>query len=340
MASCCAYVYLTQPGEFGHILNVLAARRSLHSLGSQVPLQVLVPAAEQNSHIAATLTLLKRLSFSHAGVLNTSLIERPLLARGYGDVGQYGTFRKLALFGYAKWERVVFMDSDALPLGRPDALFGSRGIHAATENGEPFELNSGVLAFSRNASVFDTILHAIEALPRARPTAKGAPGREQLTSDQKLLSFLRNDGTLVVHGLSNWFNFRTGDIAIRTTDSLRCQYARVAAMPTIVHYTYPKPWAHPPPTSPEANCTGLVHRAYVRWFDLVRQACVCPRQRQGGKTRLELLDTYVASASDIRQQRQWEKLRQAMLTHAVHSSCDSPAPDTGKMSRNLPSSES
>ena len=375
-----AYVWLIQSRRPEYVLTLLGARESLRRAGSTVPIVPLVPLSDDEAEAGTTVArrtveLLRELGFAQAGLLNTTAIERGMLQKGWGpaQVSKWGTYQKLALpclhTSHPALKRVLFIDSDALPVRSADQLFDrllpsshpadaataddsaaddsaaaaassnptaaqlppALG-HMATEGNSPLEFNSGVWLLRPGRAVCGAVLRHVESILSSfaesselvtdrHGVSKPTCVRNCIGGDQTLLSRMNAAGEAEIKGLENRWNFRTGDLAIKSHVSHpagvdgKCEYITMAApnLVGIVHYTWPKPFSYSDARRPSPGvtksggsnvtsalpCAEAVRQLYRQWFELAGHALL------NGDGWFAALQRYVAAHPAPSREGEW-----------------------------------
>lgn len=143
----CAYATLLSPGPFVHGVRALA--RSLARV-SEVPLVVMCLPGVDAAEIAAPNVV----ALPIEGIDNPNQLTR--------DSERFRhTYSKLAIFGLTDWDRLVYLDADAIVLQNIDELFAIDQFAAAPDLGIELHyerFNSGVFCCQPSRELFDSML--------------------------------------------------------------------------------------------------------------------------------------------------------------------------------------
>ncbi len=147
------YAYATF-AEGDYVLGVIALARSLAKV-SEIPLVVMYSDPAVRVQLAHLPNVILR---------KISPIPNP---HAYGQARFNATYSKLRVFELCEFDRVVFVDADAIFLRSTDELFDGEGFQAAPNWG--FELkqdfNSGVFAFTPSAELAHRVISGIHTYP-------------------------------------------------------------------------------------------------------------------------------------------------------------------------------
>ena len=227
------FAYVTLVTNADYRLGALALARSLRAVGSQWPLVVLATeAAGSLAELESEGCHVERVSRPGFTDEFQRRHERgELHARAPYTKGNKPAFHdpldnfcKLSVWQLTQYERVVFLDADALVIKNIDKLFGYPEFSAAPNLYESLEdmhrLNSGVFVAAPNADTYAAMLDRIDA-----------PGKFWRRTDQTFLESFFPDW----HGLPYTYN------------TLQYVYFNLPQMwhwssIKVVHYQYEKPW--------------------------------------------------------------------------------------------------
>lgn len=149
----CAYATLLSPGPFVHGVRVLA--RSLARV-TDVPLVVMCLPGVEPSDIAADNVI----------PLPIEGIENPNTLTRENERFRH-TYSKLAIFGLTEWDRLVYIDADALVLQNIDELFAIDAFAAAPDLGLELRyerFNSGVFCCQPSRELFARMMTQLRSL--------------------------------------------------------------------------------------------------------------------------------------------------------------------------------
>lgn len=261
------YVMVVDPERDAifYILNLMATRQVLQEQGSNCPLTALVPGNTSDPLYKSVVDIVgTRLGFEYRHFEIDDLLAI-LSTKGYPDShSKLRTFIKLGLFGHvlAEWRKVVFIDSDMLPVENIDALFDVPHKLAMGEEGD-YEFNSGIMVIETPAlDTFAAIKREMAAMPRYSRDLIKWNDLESATlggveHDQALLSLMAHRGLLDVASLPIRYNHRTvyqhkallqlskfPAVDSSLTLFRHCLYSKVARAPAVIHFTHPKPWMY------------------------------------------------------------------------------------------------
>lgn len=227
------FAYVTLVTNADYRLGALALARSLQAVGSQWPLVVLATeAAGSLAELESEGCQVERVSRPAFTVEFQRRHERgELHARAPYTKGNKPAFHdpldnfcKLSVWQLTQYERVVFLDADALVIKNIDKLFGYPEFSAAPNLYETLadmhRLNSGVFVAAPNADTYAAMLDRLDI-----------PGKFWRRTDQTFLESFFPDW----HGLPYTHN------ALQYVYFNLPQMWRWSSI-KVVHYQYEKPW--------------------------------------------------------------------------------------------------
>ncbi len=232
------YAYVTLVTNADYALGALALARSLRCVGAQAPLVVLAtdsavdlePLQAEGCLIqpVAQLPVSDEFRARHS---RKAVHERAPFTKGEKPAfhDPLDNFSKLRLWELTQYQRVVFLDADAIVVRNIDRLFGYPEFCGAPNLYESLDdmhrLNSGVFVAQPSASTFADMLDRLDA-----------PDAVWRRTDQTFLETYFPDW----HGLPYVYN---------TLQYVYFNLPQLWSWPSIhvVHYQYEKPWAtdHP-----------------------------------------------------------------------------------------------
>lgn len=227
------YSYVTLVANADYVLGAIALARSLKRVGAQAPLTVMTTGdyehLETLAALGCTLLPVEPLPLSEAfrsrHARESIHTQSPYLK---GNKPAFHdpllNFAKLRLWELDRFERVVFIDADALVIRSIDRLFGYPEFSAAPNVYESLadfhRLNSGVFVAQPNRNTFDSMLAALDT-----PDAY----------------WRRTDQTFLETYFPEWHGLPYTDNTLQYVWFNLPQLWRWSSI-RLIHYQYEKPW--------------------------------------------------------------------------------------------------
>lgn len=230
------FAYCTLLSNPAYLPGVIALARSLRAVRARAPLIVLMPSLpmspgelqELDRHgcllkEVAPLPLSPEFCARHA---SQALGRAAPFTRGTKPAfhDTLGNFLKLRCWELTDYEKIVFLDADALVVRNVDRLFEFPAFGACPNLYQELEdfdrMNSGVFVARPSSAIFDGLLELLDA-----------PGAFWRRTDQTFLESVFPDWSVLPH----WYN---------TQQYLFFNQPRLwmANRIQIIHYQYEKPW--------------------------------------------------------------------------------------------------
>jgi len=232
------HAFVTLVTNADYALGALALARSLKAVGARAPLVVLAtetavdldPLAAEGCEIIEVEPLTVSAEF-RAGHSREAVHERAPFTKGEKPVfhDPLDNFSKLRLWQLTRYERVVFLDADALVVKNVDRLFRYPEFSGAPNLYETLadmhRLNSGVFVARPSEATFDAMLRLLDA-PDAIWTRTDQTFLETYFPEWHGLPYIYNTLQYVYFNLPDLWHWPSIHV---------------------VHYQYEKPWAadHP-----------------------------------------------------------------------------------------------
>ncbi len=173
------YAYATLLATADYLPGALALSRSLRACGSSLPLVVLIEEAVADSRTVAAIEAEGALPHVIAPMpFSDAFCSRHSGARIHardpfqnGDKPRFHSplrnFSKLRIWELEQYERVAFLDADAVALRNPDGLFGyepfAAGPNLYLRDDPHRRLNSGVFVAAPDRPLFEQMLVRLQA---------------------------------------------------------------------------------------------------------------------------------------------------------------------------------
>lgn len=158
--------YVTLLTSENYVPGALTLAKTLKLLNTKNKIVVLLDLSQISGH---SMSLINK-SFDEVLQINDKKIVAPLekVAQKLGRAELAVTYSKILLWNLAKYDQIIYLDSDTLPLKSLDHLFDKYELAASTEVvaapdiGWPDIFNSGLLILKPSEAVFDKLIEHSE----------------------------------------------------------------------------------------------------------------------------------------------------------------------------------
>lgn len=273
------YAYATLLATKEYLPGVIALSRSIRNSGTRYPLEILVAESLMDEETVSLLDLEgARVTLASPLALSTEFVERhhpaslhrrdPFLS---GEKPHFHSpvenFLKLRVWELEEYERVAFIDADAIALQNPDEIFEFEPFAGAPNEylrDDPVRrLNSGVFVAEPDRSSFERLLSCLDS-----------PDAYWRRTDQSFLQMM----------FPNWDRL---PIRFNTLQYLWLNRPEVWNWDEIIvlHYQYEKPW------DLNHGKTGALGPLIELWHHVARTGCPpasFPPPPRSGSTPLQM----------------------------------------------------